>query len=131
MGKKLEPVISSQDFRNTYQRFYDYIRNYLWPYNTLVDLAAVEDDIYTSFIDYDKLSRDLNKLYTSIKETCKEDDDLQKAYNEFLELIEAKNANPSINIYSLLPRVEETNPEQNKVLKFEEDEDSEDNEESI
>ena len=131
MSEKLEPVISSQDFRNTYQRFYTYVRNYLWPYSTLVDLAAVEDDIYTSFIDYDKLSRDLSKLYTSIKEICKEDDDLNKAYNEFLELIEAKNANPAINIYSLLQKVEETNPEQDKTLKFEEDKDNENSEESI
>lgn len=116
-------MISSQDFRNKYEPFYDAMRLYLWPYDVLEVLANVEVEIYTDFIDRDKLLSDFNKLKNMIRETLNEDENLQKACTDLEEVINDETSDS----YYLINRVNEINPEIDKVLKQndkEEDEDS-------
>lgn len=110
-------VISSQDFRNSYENFYIRMRNYLWSYDALKALAFVEDDIYTAFIDADKLRADLSKLNSFIKETYKDDEKLKKSYDELMNLLDIIS-NPESKVYSRINRVAEVNPDADKVVKL-------------
>lgn len=108
-------MIASQDFRNKYEKFYAEMRQYLWSLETLEDLAEVEVDIYSAFIDRDKLSQDFNRLSRAFNEVLTEDEYFRKAYDDLKELIDDEDHDS----YHLLSRVQEVNPEANKVLKLE------------
>ena len=105
--------ISSQDFRNVYEKLYAEIRNYLWSYDTLKDLAQLEQDIYSAFIDRESLERDFYKLKSSIKEVLDEDELLKKQMDALEELIELEDS----QLYARLPGVAEVNPGNNKVIR--------------
>lgn len=113
---------SAREFRNVYERFYDCMRNYLWPYNVLEDLADVEVQIYTAFIDRDQLKRAFDKLSIAIRELRKEDKYLDKTYKELQEVID----DPDTEMYADLSRVEEVHPDADKQIKSEEETDEED-----
>ena len=111
-------IISSQDLRNEYEKFYSRMRNYLWSYDALKALAVVESDIYTSFIDFKQLEVDLSKLYVFMKETAKSDEKLQKSYDALIELCNT-GLEPDAKVYSMLNKVQEVNPENDKAIKVE------------
>ena len=105
--------VSAQDFRNVYERFYDCMRMYLWPYSVLDDLANVEVDIYDTFIDIEKLQHDFGKLKIGIKDACSKDPRLEKVCNKLDELINIQEP----NFYARLRKVEEVNPQNAKQIR--------------
>jgi hypothetical protein len=105
--------ISSQDFRNIYEKFYNLMRNYLWPYQTLKELANLETDIYAAFIDFNQLEADFSKLRSSIKDACKDDDKLAECANKIQSMLGTKGE----CYFARLPRVAEANPQTSKQLK--------------
>lgn len=107
--------LSSQEFRNLYEKFYSRIRNYLWPVETLKVLAEVEANIYSAFIDYSKLGKDLDRLKTHIKDTMEDDKYLDDSYNKIVKLLEEAEQDgfdPYLSIY----QVQEVDPELSKQL---------------
>jgi len=106
-------AVSSQDFRNVYEKFYNSMRRYLWPFSVLQELAEVETNIYSAFIDISKLKVDFSKLYSSIKDALKEDAELKKYANKLDNLVN----NQDTATYFRLLRVNEVNPEKSKQLK--------------
>lgn len=106
-------LISSQDFQNVYERFYNDMRNYLWPFSVLEELSDVEANIYSAFIDVDKLKLDLSNLYKSIKDVMKDDKHLQKSYDEIMELLNEED----VSRYARLPQVNEVDPEKPKSIR--------------
>lgn len=117
-------MISSQDFRNKYEKFYDNMRLYLWPYDTLEQLGQVEVDIYSAFINRDKLSSDFYRLSSSLKDVLEEDEEFNKAYKDLQELVDEEDRDS----YHYIQRVEEINPEKDKVLRVPKEDDEEDEE---
>lgn len=121
--------ISSQDFRNTYEKFYDDVRQYLWPYTFVEDLADLEVEIYTTFIDPEKIEKTINKLRSPLNEVIEDNDDenLKKSFKELQDLLsEVKEGEQ----YSLIKRVEEVNPDENKQIKNTEEDSEEQLEDS-
>ena len=106
-------AVSSQDFRNVYEKFYNSMRRYLWPFSVLRELAEVETNIYSAFIDMPKLKVDFDKLYSSMKDTLKEDAELRKYVSKLSSLLDNQDAT---NYFKLF-RVNEVNPEKPKQLK--------------
>lgn len=106
-------TISSQDLRNTYEKFYSAIRRYLWPYDVLKDLAEVEVNIYSAFPNLTKLCSDLDKLAKSMKDTLKDDPVLSKY---FTKLCDQANDSDGCSYHRLF-RVNEINPDKMKQLK--------------
>ena len=104
--------LTSQELRNAYESFYVSMRNYLWPYDVLVELSNVEVDIYKAFINMSELEMHFAKLQTSIKDACKEDEELRKATKRLANLIDSRD----VEIYHKVFRVSETNPTKTKVL---------------
>lgn len=117
-------MISSQDFRNKYEVFYDAMRLYLWPYDVLEILGNLEVEIYTDFFDIEKLKNYFYKLKNSIKEVLEEDEDLAKACKSIEDLI--NEIDDDTSYYYGLNRVTEVNQDKNKVLRnYDKDEDEE------
>lgn len=120
-------VMSSQEFRNIYENFYNAVRQYLWPYNVVERLAEAEEVIYTSFPDLEELKAKLYKLRDPIKEASEEfdDPDLSDLLEDMIEL--AEDADPE-QFYFAISRVEEDNPDVDKEIKSEESEESDEEE---
>lgn len=115
-------MISSQDYRNKYEPFYNEMRYYLWPYDVLEILGNLEVEIYTDFPDKDRLLQLFNKLRAQIRETMDEDDELRKAFVNLEKVITSEEEDG----YYLISRVAEKNQEKDKVLRLpEEDEEDE------
>lgn len=106
-------MISAQDFRNKYEKLYNEMRLYLWPYDILELLGNIEVNIYSAFIDRDKLYNDYSKLETLIREDLSENDELKKAYDDLGDLI----CNNNDKSYHAIMRVGEKDPQTNKSLK--------------
>lgn len=114
--------ISSQDFRNQYERFYVPMRMYLWPYEVLKNLAAVETEIYQAFIDIDALSKYFNKLKSDVREVYKDDKNFRIEFDKLDKLVNTEEP----QFYARLTEVGEVNPENNKQLRTIPREDEED-----
>ena len=107
-------AISSQNYRNIYEKLYDQVRNYLWPYQVLEVLADVETDIYNAFIDTDKLRIDFEKLKKAMKDVLIDDPPLQKYVTKMTDLL---NESVETTVFLGIPRVNESNPENFKIIK--------------
>lgn len=107
-------AISSQDYRNIYEKLYDQVRNYLWPYQVLEVLADVETDIYNAFIDIDKLRIDFEKLKKAMKDVLIDDPLLQKYVTKMTDLL---NEPVETTVFLGIPKVNESNPENFKIIK--------------
>jgi len=112
-------TLSSQEFRNAYEKFYSSFRNYLWPYRVVEDLANFEVEIFSAFNDLDSTRNLLMKLSKPIEEVVKEFDDkkLEERFNAFFELLDEVEAD---KMYLTLPQVEEVTTNENKQDKSEE-----------
>lgn len=107
-------AISSQNYRNVYEKLYDQVRNYLWPYQVLEVLADVETDIYNAFIDTDKLRIDFEKLKKAMKDVLIDDPLLQKYVTKMTDLL---NEPVETTVFLGIPKVNESNPENFKIIK--------------
>lgn len=119
-------VTSSQDFRNAYEKFYNRMRNYLWPIETLKVLGEIEVEIYSAFIDHELLRKNLDKLKTRINTTMKDDKFLNEAFNTLDTLLTDVENSEEITPYLNIQQVSETDPELDKVLKSDEEDEEED-----
>lgn len=131
-------LTSSQDFRNAYEKFYNRMRNYLWPIETLKVLGEIEVEIYSAFIDHEVLRKNLDKLKTRINSTMKDDKFLTKTFDALDALLTEVENSEEITPYLNIQQVSETDPELDKVLKTdkedekeEEDIENENNKEAI
>ena len=107
-------AISSQDYRNVYEKFYNQIRNYLWPYQVLEILSDVEMDIYSAFIDVDKLRIHFGKLKAAMKDVLPDDELLEKYTNKMTKLLEEED---DATTFFRLYKVSETDPDKPKNIK--------------
>ena len=103
---------SSQTFRNVYERFYNEFRRYLWPYSVLVNLADLECDIYSAFLNLSKLKTDFARLNSVTRQVRSDDMAFGKVYRELENLINETTSNS----YMLINRVEAINPQNSKIL---------------
>lgn len=122
-------AVTQYDLRHAYEQFYERVRNYLWPYQVIEDLADVEVQIYTAFGDIDELRKKLSGLYSSFKEAFEDDEKFKKSYDSLKQLVDSFEYNSHS-----LTRVDETDPNKDKILTVdkeeEEEEEIENNEET-
>lgn len=122
-------AVTQYDLRHAYEQFYERVRNYLWPYQVIEDLADVEVQIYTAFGDIDELRKKLSGLYSSFKEAFEDDEKFKKSYDSLKQLVDSFEYNSHS-----LTRVDETDSNKDKILTVdkeeEEEEEIENNEET-
>ena len=99
-------MLNSSDIKLAYNELYKVMRNYIWDYNTVVDLANLEVESYTTFPDVDNLKRLYNILFQDILSMYHEDEELRDAFDEYSETLD----NSIDGVYTKLSKVNEVIP---------------------
>ena len=83
-------MIAAAMIQQAYIDLYRQIRNYIWDYDTVVKLAELEVASYMAFPDIDKVRYALDQLKTELNssDVYAEDEDLQKAVDDFSETLD-------------------------------------------
>ena len=79
-------MLNSMDLRLAYNEFYASMRNYIWDFQVVCNLADIETAVYMAFPDMGDIYVKLRQIYPMISETMKDDKELEDSYNDFLEL---------------------------------------------
>ena len=64
-----DPVITSTDIQNKYQKLYTYLMDFLWDFDVFEKIADLEISIYDTFPDKDNMLKCLKELQYEIKDT--------------------------------------------------------------
>ena len=83
-------MIAAAMIQQAYIDLYRQIRNYIWDYDTVVKLAELEVAAYMAFPDIDKVRYALDQLKIELNssDVYAEDEDLQKAVDDFSETLD-------------------------------------------
>lgn len=83
-------MIAAAMIQQAYIDLYKQIRNYIWDYDTVVKLAELEVAAYMAFPDIDKVRYALDQLKMELNssDVYAEDEDLQKAVDDFSETLD-------------------------------------------
>lgn len=95
-------MISLQDLKRKYVEFYSEIKNYIWPFDTVKDLADLEIAIFDRFPDMHEVRKLFQKFRSDIFQKIKEYEELEEAVNKFQEFIDDED-----EVYSQLTSVTE------------------------
>lgn len=95
-------MITLQDLTRQYVKLYECVRNYIWPFATVQDLAELEIAIYNRFPNIEDVKSKFDKFYRDIQLECKDDEELNAQVEAFRDIINSEDI-----IYSLLYRVNE------------------------
>jgi len=95
-------MISLQDLKRNYVKLYSEIKNYIWPFDTVEDLANLEIACFNRFPDIDEIRNLFRKLRSDMFSEIHEYDELKEAVENFQEFIDADE-----QIYSQLTSVTE------------------------
>lgn len=78
-------MVSCRELQNAYLNMYKELRNYIWGFNIVENLAELEINVYSAFPDVSKLKVQFNNLYLGIKSVLSEDEELRKSVEAFQE----------------------------------------------
>lgn len=84
-------MVSSKKIQNAYNDLYEAVRKYVWPFQTVEQLADLEIASYKAFQDLKDLQDKYNKLYRSCQSQIREDADLRKAFDDYKQVIYSDN----------------------------------------
>jgi hypothetical protein len=74
-----------------YVNLYKIIRNYIWDFKTVCQIADLELSCYESCPNIGNIKVRLQTLKQSMFNTIQDDDDLREAFEQFEELLEDSN----------------------------------------
>lgn len=95
-------MITLQDLTRQYVKMYEAVRKYIWPFETVQDLAELEIAIYNRFPDIENVKSKFNKFYQDIRLECQEDEELDAQIEVLRDIINSEDI-----VYSLLYKVNE------------------------
>ena len=95
-------MITQQDLARKYVKLYECVRQYIWPVETVQDLAELEVATYKRFPEIEEIRKKFDVFYRDIQLECLEDEDLNREVKAFKDLIESDD-----KIYSKLIKVNE------------------------
>ena len=81
-------MLTSNEIQNEYIHLYTQLRKYIWSMDTIMVLAAVEIEVFSTFPNLDKLKHDYSSLTAMIRNECGKDPDLKKAVDAFQEVLD-------------------------------------------
>lgn len=95
-------MITLQDLTREYVKLYECVRRYIWPYDTVEDLAELEIAIYNRFPNIEDVRKKFETFYRDIQLECKADKELQGQVDAFRKVLDSEDI-----VYSKLYKVEE------------------------
>ena len=78
------------------------MRNYIWDFEVIENLANLEIDCYQALPDISKVKIDLDKLKSTIREIFNKDENLKSAFDNLFDYIDSDN-----DVYTKIDRVKE------------------------
>ena len=99
---KEKSVISLKDIQRVYEKMYSEIRKYIWSFEAIHKLADLEISAYNRFPDLEDVKLKFYALKELIYPTILEDEDLEKAVDNFEKVI-----NSAKDVYAKLISVRE------------------------
>ena len=104
-------MVSNTELQLAYVELYKQFRKYIWEFKIIKDLANLEIETYRAFPDMNVLSKYFGILYSEIRNILEEDEDLNKSFESFSQLLKDvektiyKGIDTLGNIYIKLPIV--------------------------
>lgn len=99
-------MLTSNEIQNEYIHLYTQLRKYIWSMDTIMVLAAVEIEVFSTFPNLDKLKHDYSSLTAMIRNEFGKDPDLKKAVDAFQEVLDEYDSKD--NLYGQLVTVNNT-----------------------
>lgn len=81
-------MITAKQLQNEYEKLYSSLRCYIWPYEVVCAIAALEASTYQAFPDLSVVSNNFNKLKIQCSRFVKFDDDLNDKFRSFNEIVD-------------------------------------------
>lgn len=85
-------MISLVELQNKYIELYSQLRKYIWDYDVAEQIAELEIATYKAFPDIVEVRGKLDRLSRDIRNVRVDDEDLQKAFDNFYELLDASDS---------------------------------------
>lgn len=95
-------MISFNKLQTYYIKLYTQLRNYSWDFKTVEIIADLETSVHRAFPDLAEVRRNLVNLRTRMTDVIRDDEDLQKAYDRFYDVLQNET-----EVYAKLPEVHE------------------------
>jgi hypothetical protein len=105
-------IIDMHDISYAYVKLYRELRNYIWPYETVEHIAELEIAVHNRFPNLQDVRTYFNLLCQDINRSDIEDEDLDRAIEQFRSYIESDDS----TVYAILPKTEEVYPNENKEI---------------
>lgn len=80
-------MITLTDLTRQYIKMYEVARRYIWPYNTVEDLADLEVAIYNRFPDIKDVRTKFDRFYRDIQLECRYDEELDRVVNALRDIV--------------------------------------------
>lgn len=84
-------MINSKDIQKAYVQLYKVLRNYLWEIHVVFLIVEIELNAYSAIPDTYKLTNQLSRLRSYVYSVLQQDEDMQKAFDDFFELLDSGN----------------------------------------
>lgn len=107
-----DPVITSSDIQNKYQKLYQFMMEFLWDYKVVETLANLEISCYKIFPDKEEMLKYIEDLRRNVEATYSElsEDDkpqFQEAFDSLSNMITAYSPDTAgVELYSVSEPVE-------------------------
>ncbi len=80
-------MTSSVIIQNKYISLYKLLRNYLWNFQTVEDIAELEMECFRALPDVDRIKMKLNAVSNAAIYVIRDDDKLKECLDSFYELL--------------------------------------------
>lgn len=80
-------MTSSVIIQNKYISLYKLLRNYLWNFQTVEDIAELEMECFRALPDVDRIKMKLNAVSNAATYVIRDDDKLKECLDSFYELL--------------------------------------------
>lgn len=80
-------MTSSVIIQNKYISLYKLLRNYLWNFQTVEDIAELEMECFRALPDVDRIKTKLNAVSNAAIYVTRDDDKLKECLDSFYELL--------------------------------------------
>lgn len=81
-------MTSSVIIQNQYISLYKLLRNYLWNFQTVEDIAELEMECFRALPDVDRIKMKLNAVSNAAIYVIRDDDKLKECLDSFYKLLE-------------------------------------------
>lgn len=90
-------MITAKNLQNLYVKLYRTLREYVWPYKHVCEIANLELAVYKAFPDLDEVRAQLSRLKSMCYDVIADDEAMQEAFDEFDEFL-----NEATDVYTKL-----------------------------